>query len=74
MSLKRIPIYIWGKLRILLSYGIQPKVVFDGQRLEMKFKTHAKRNTDNTRVLTEKIKLAIVKVYSIYTKNHYQQF
>jgi hypothetical protein len=58
---------------ILLSHGIQPKLVFDGQRLEMKFQTHQQRSSNTqSRVLCEKIKIEIIKVLSNETKNKRQ--
>jgi hypothetical protein len=57
-------------MSILLSHGIQPKLIFDGQRLEMKFKTHQQRSSNaQTRVLCEKIKIEIIKVLLNLTKN-----
>ncbi len=48
---------------VFLANGIQPKAIFDGQRLEMKFKTQAKRiASSTTRLLTNKIKLETLMV------------
>ena len=46
----------------LLSFGIKPIAVLDGQMVPMKGKTHRERSIAHSRILTEQLKLSVIKV------------